>query len=179
MWFIVLFCKFFCLLLFLFFFLMVLCRFRSEVHTSYIYFLFFFNDPATTEIYTLSLHDALPIYLRPRTGRVARRPCRVRGFLGPVTQNSVDPAAARLRPSAALHSPSSCARQLLFRRGRSWLLPLPRRWAFPRMQNPARAQFPGPWPYERGLPGRTGQTARAIRLPKSGSSYSPHINSPS
>src|SRR4051794_31681105 len=24
---------------------------------------FFFNDPATTEIYTLSLHDALPIYL--------------------------------------------------------------------------------------------------------------------
>src|SRR6202044_4228674 len=26
-----------------------------------IYFLFFFNDTATTEIYTLSLHDALPI----------------------------------------------------------------------------------------------------------------------
>src|SRR5690348_18098828 len=26
-----------------------------------IYYLFFFNDPATTEIYTLSLHDALPI----------------------------------------------------------------------------------------------------------------------
>ena len=24
--------------------------------------LFFFNDTATTEIYTLSLHDALPIY---------------------------------------------------------------------------------------------------------------------
>src|SRR2546422_5662235 len=27
------------------------------------YFFFFFNDTATTEIYTLSLHDALPIYL--------------------------------------------------------------------------------------------------------------------
>src|SRR2546430_3106968 len=26
-------------------------------------FFFFFNDTATTEIYTLSLHDALPIYL--------------------------------------------------------------------------------------------------------------------
>src|SRR5262249_60889710 len=26
-------------------------------------YLFFFNDPATTEIYTLSLHDALPICL--------------------------------------------------------------------------------------------------------------------
>src|ERR1022692_2208831 len=25
---------------------------------------FFFNDTATTEIYTLSLHDALPIYVR-------------------------------------------------------------------------------------------------------------------
>src|SRR3712207_8001165 len=25
---------------------------------------FFFNDTATTEIYTLSLHDALPIFLR-------------------------------------------------------------------------------------------------------------------
>src|SRR2546422_3508079 len=29
-----------------------------------IFFLFFFNDTATTEIYTLSLHDALPIYRR-------------------------------------------------------------------------------------------------------------------
>src|SRR2546421_12865405 len=26
-----------------------------------VYFFFFFNDTATTEIYTLSLHDALPI----------------------------------------------------------------------------------------------------------------------
>src|ERR1019366_5431340 len=28
----------------------------------YIFFFFFFNDTATTEIYTLSLHDALPIW---------------------------------------------------------------------------------------------------------------------
>src|SRR2546426_3080025 len=28
-------------------------------------FFFFFNDTATTEIYTLSLHDALPIYVSP------------------------------------------------------------------------------------------------------------------
>src|SRR2546427_2283842 len=28
------------------------------------YFFFFFNDTATTEIYTLSLHDALPICAR-------------------------------------------------------------------------------------------------------------------
>src|SRR5256886_16354639 len=31
------------------------------MHAQCIYF-FFFNDTATTEIYTLSLHDALPIY---------------------------------------------------------------------------------------------------------------------
>src|ERR1044072_6729075 len=31
--------------------------------------LFFFNDTATTEIYTLSLHDALPIYIRRANGR--------------------------------------------------------------------------------------------------------------
>src|SRR2546430_16107575 len=29
---------------------------------SHISFFFFFNDTATTEIYTLSLHDALPIW---------------------------------------------------------------------------------------------------------------------
>src|SRR5690348_18260448 len=28
------------------------------------FYIFFFNDTATAEIYTLSLHDALPIYLR-------------------------------------------------------------------------------------------------------------------
>src|SRR5687768_17883939 len=30
-----------------------------------LYICFFFNDSATPEIYTLSLHDALPIYIRP------------------------------------------------------------------------------------------------------------------
>src|SRR6266516_8189598 len=30
----------------------------------YFHFFFFFNDTATTEIYTLSLHDALPILYR-------------------------------------------------------------------------------------------------------------------
>src|SRR5260370_28669260 len=32
---------------------------------------FFFNDTATTEIYTLSLHDALPIYASRSAFRVA------------------------------------------------------------------------------------------------------------
>src|SRR5689334_23978341 len=32
------------------------------MHLSMLLFYFFFNDTATTEIYTLSLHDALPIF---------------------------------------------------------------------------------------------------------------------
>src|SRR6266566_9698121 len=57
-----------------------------------VFFFFFFNDTATTEIYTLSLHDALPILpgggrgraqgapvgLRRRGRRGARRPRRRR-----------------------------------------------------------------------------------------------------
>src|SRR2546427_6962685 len=37
---------------------------------------FFFNDTATTEIYTLSLHDALPISARRRAARRAPRHAR-------------------------------------------------------------------------------------------------------
>src|SRR5205809_8001123 len=60
---------------------------QSILASKHILF-FFFNDPATTEIYTLSLHDALPISPvsraggsnRPRssgTARAARtRACR-------------------------------------------------------------------------------------------------------
>src|SRR5256885_14912291 len=42
---------------------------------------FFFNDTATTEIYTLSLHDALPIYIaghQRRARRAGRSRARIR-----------------------------------------------------------------------------------------------------
>src|SRR5258707_8766305 len=44
----------------------------STALMSSFFFFFFFNDTATTEIYTLSLHDALPIcaLLRSRGGRL-------------------------------------------------------------------------------------------------------------
>src|SRR2546430_11277323 len=40
-----------------------------------LFFFFFFNDTATTEIYTLSLHDALPIsfYLAGNSGAMAKK----------------------------------------------------------------------------------------------------------
>src|ERR1035438_10652244 len=47
------------------------------------FFFFFFNDTATTEIYTLSLHDALPICPGPQSDRglLPRQP-RHEGDLG-------------------------------------------------------------------------------------------------
>src|SRR3989442_1888775 len=42
------------------------------MHTTVVSFFFFFNDTATTEIYTLSLHDALPISPSSTRGRAAR-----------------------------------------------------------------------------------------------------------
>src|SRR5207247_4234712 len=41
-------------------------------------FLFFFTDPATTAIYTLSLHDALPIFLSGARCAASARDSRVR-----------------------------------------------------------------------------------------------------
>src|SRR5260370_42508053 len=42
---------------------------RSMIYPYKTLFYFFFNDTATTEIYTLSLHDALPICIRLFLGK--------------------------------------------------------------------------------------------------------------
>src|SRR5258708_3167945 len=59
---------------------------RSEEHTSelhspnhFLYHFFFFNDTATTEIYPLSLHDALPISPRACAPRPKRHAIRRAG----------------------------------------------------------------------------------------------------
>src|SRR3712207_7392849 len=62
-----------------------------------LYIFFFFNDTATTEIYTLSLHDALPIYWRRRF-----RVCRGRRRAGP--------SCLRSKPSQKAPK-SSCSRR--------------------------------------------------------------------
>src|SRR5690348_18347017 len=67
-----------------------------------IVFFFFFNDAATTEIYTLSLHDALPIYggaglrAQPR-GRPAG--ARRRGRVGARQPGGRDRKSTRLHSS--------------------------------------------------------------------------------
>src|SRR3712207_8371247 len=71
-------------------------------------FFFFFNDTATTEIYTLSLHDALPISL---PARIVGRPApagrnRARGR----AQAALCPRRRdRLRARRIVKSPSACA----------------------------------------------------------------------
>src|SRR3712207_7593001 len=74
---------------------------------------FFFNDTATTEIYTLSLHDALPIFpeeLRPhRQGRHLRpaaaprrgHPARAAGLEGVRADRPGDRKSTRLNSSHA------------------------------------------------------------------------------
>src|SRR2546427_6210285 len=62
--------------------------FRSSPHSPHIFFFlmirrpprstlfpFFFNDPSTTEIYTLSLHDALPICVSSARRRAQPTAC--------------------------------------------------------------------------------------------------------
>src|SRR5256885_13769254 len=51
--------------------------------TLVVFLFFFFNDTATTEIYTLSLHDALPIS-RPGTGVVADEQRGVKAVFDPL-----------------------------------------------------------------------------------------------
>src|SRR2546430_5271634 len=70
-------------------------------------FFFFFNDTATTEIYTLSLHDALPIYLNgplpaPTGFRVKSAPPASTAFcesIIPARSTSVDRKSTRLNSS--------------------------------------------------------------------------------
>src|SRR5256885_15205072 len=76
------------------------------------FFFFFFNDTATTEIYTLSLHDALPISLgieldlsrgcrQPmlhRIGTEGRQHDRRRGGIGQ-TRRALDRKSTRLNSS--------------------------------------------------------------------------------
>src|SRR2546429_6562525 len=58
------------------------------------FFFFFFNDTATTEIYTLSLHDALPIW-----ARASRRFIRTWATAWRTSFSSADRKSTRLNSS--------------------------------------------------------------------------------
>src|SRR5690242_21479868 len=71
---------------------------------------FFFNAPATTEIYTLSLHDALPIWSCPRHGppstprSMHRSPCPPRRSPCPPRRSGPQRSARPDRKSTRLNS---------------------------------------------------------------------------
>src|SRR5256885_11491098 len=80
------------------------------VSATLLFFLFFFfNDTATTEIYTLSLHDALPICPGWRCSTWTIRCCRSirttsgassrRASAGPIRPSSADRKSTRLNSS--------------------------------------------------------------------------------
>src|SRR6266487_3368890 len=77
------------------------CWYVPLLHLVYIIncFFFFFNDPATTEIYTLSLHDALPIPIpsnsKPRPRPSAGGPPSARKLKARVQE--LEESLARLR----------------------------------------------------------------------------------
>src|SRR5476651_2840515 len=64
--------------------------------TFYVFVVFFFNDTATTEIYTLSLHDALPISKRAGWTHPLPRACP-----NPRSESSKDRKSTRLNSSHA------------------------------------------------------------------------------
>src|SRR3712207_7685706 len=70
---------------------------------------FFFNDTATTEIYTLSLHDALPIYPDRRRGHAIRAD-RVAAVRAGDARLAAGVAVARGDAAAKLAAPSQALR---------------------------------------------------------------------
>src|SRR5688572_32713581 len=90
---------------------------------TFFLFLFFFNDPATTEIYTLSLHDALPI----STSISTRLSCAAKAQADACAQQSS--MAARTARSeehtSELQSQSNLVCRLLLEKKKTQLPPRP------------------------------------------------------
>src|SRR3989442_13669983 len=83
----------------------------SSARCPSIFFFFFFNDTATTEIYTLSLHDALPIWLDPRAVAVEPAQPSDRGLC--VDCCCADPARSEEHTSELQSRPHLVCRLLL------------------------------------------------------------------
>src|SRR5439155_24032980 len=76
------------------------CPLNSFTHyqLSPFSFFFFFNDTAPTEIYTLSLHDALPI-LKMLEGQIADLKSRLGAAADPRAKTDLDRKSTRLNSS--------------------------------------------------------------------------------
>src|SRR5256885_9213111 len=83
------------------------------------YIFFFLNDPPTTKISPLSLHDALPIFLPRRDRRPADEAARAppRGAAGGAGAARGRRRSQRALPGLAEHAPGPAARAGRRRRG--------------------------------------------------------------
>src|SRR3989449_4106422 len=113
-------------------------------------FFFFFNDTATTEIYTLSLHDALPISAFHRPGGEARlgARCQVTDRVAPAAGEADPLGGAGARPHRTEHEAAVVAAEIVralaqAQRHAAELVP-------PRHRHPGAHQPVAPG----GLPGR-------------------------
>src|SRR5690349_22776087 len=100
-----------------------------SARTSRLVSIFFFNDTATTEIYTLSLHDALPIW---RVRRVAGDP----GSSAPVVAGPDEPRSEE--HTSELQSRRDLVCRLLLEKKKKKL---------DRTRRPRRSDIPYSWPY--------------------------------
>src|SRR5256885_17029979 len=79
--------------------------------------IFFFNDTATTEIYTLSLHDALPISLMPG---------RIEGMISPAVRSASPAKNLRSEEhTSELQSPCNLVCRLLLEKKNSYRFDVP------------------------------------------------------
>src|SRR5256885_9434937 len=88
----------------------------GTLYTSCLFF--FFNDTATTEIYTLSLHDALPISERGARDGVGRDAARI------VVRRARDEPRSEEHTSE-LQSPCNLVCRLLLEKKKSKCVPIP------------------------------------------------------
>src|SRR5258708_14238772 len=88
---------------------------------------FFFNDTATTEIYTLSLHDALPISKSDQDAkRGAKIPFEARGGEEAQGGSSTEVGSRSEEHTSELQSPDHLVCRLLLEK-KKYMLPLSKR----------------------------------------------------
>src|SRR6266850_5490400 len=73
-------------------------------------FFFFFNDTATTEIYTLSLHDALPIRARPHDERSGVAACVRLSSVASASPSTPAVSEAPAHPRSSSSAPTASSR---------------------------------------------------------------------
>src|SRR2546425_3592426 len=119
-----------------------------------LYIFFFFNDTATTEIYTLSLHDALPIFLAAGSCGPRGRVAKLAGVSEPICagESHRSKAGAHLRAGQPAAEPQGAPGTASD--GAHKIEPAKRRWKRRSVEKSENRLFPSAWESRkrRGIP---------------------------